>query len=218
MSGQSTLAQPPPQRLSSTTRVEYLDYQSLPDYREYRLAVRTPEGTAEFRFRIPVAAFAAKRMLLQDGPDVCYQKLLRTLAAGETPSPDVVTIDDVELASYREAHTPAPRRGSWTSASRPKPESVRRTPPAPRPRLPVAAAPATGKTAPAFDEGQRVSHAIFGAGVTMASSGAYTSVHFDDDGLRTFVTSLLNLEVLSAPHAWETGPRGRNRPRDTPLP
>jgi hypothetical protein len=82
----------------------------------------------------------------------------------------------------------------------------------------VAAPPATVETAPAFDEGQRVSHAIFGAGVTMASSGDYTSVHFDDDGSRTFVTSLLNLEVLSAPHTWETGPRGRNRSRDTPLP
>lgn len=218
MSAQPTAAQPPPQRLSSSTRVEYLDYQSLPDYREYRLAVRAPEVSAEFRFRIPIAAFAEKRMLLQDGPDVCYQKLLRTLAAGETPSSDVVTIDDAELASYREAHTPAPRRASWTSASRPKPQSARGTPPAPRPRLPVAAAPETGETAPAFDEGQRVSHAIFGVGVTKASSGGYTGVQFDDDGLRTFVTSLLNLEVLSAPHTWETGPRGKNRPRDTPLP
>ena len=218
MAAQSILAQSPPQRLGSSTRVEYLDYQTLPDYREYRLTVRAPEGSAEFRFRIPIAAFAAKRMLLQDGPDVCYQKLLRTLASGETPSPEAVTIDDAELASYRETHTPAPRRGSWTSASSPKPESAQRTPPAPRPRLPVAAPPATGETAPAFDEGQRVSHAIFGVGVTMASSGAYTSIHFDDDVLRTFVTSLLTLEVLSAPHTWKTGPRGKNRPRDTSLP
>jgi hypothetical protein len=157
-------------------------------------------------------------MRLQDGPDVCYQKLLRTLAAGETPSLDAVTIDDVELASYREAHTPVPRRGSWTSASRPKPGSVRRTPPAPRPRLPVAVPPTTGETALAFDEGQRVSHAIFGVGVTTASTGGYTSVHFDDHVLRRFVTSLLDLEVLSAPHTWETSPRGKNRPRDTSPP
>jgi hypothetical protein len=218
MAAQPSLAPSPPQRLSSSTRVEYLDYQTLPDCREYRLSVRVPEGSAEFRFRIPIAAFAAKRMLLQDGPDVCYQKLLRTLAAGETPSPDVVTIDDLELASYREAHTPVPRRGSWTPASRPKPGSARRTPPAPRPRLPVAGPPATRETPPAFDEGQRVSHAIFGVGVTMASSGGYTSVHFDDHVLRRFVTSLLDLKVLSAPHTWETGPRGKNRPRDTSLP
>jgi len=37
----------------------------------------------------------------------------------------------------------------------------------------------------------------------------------DDDVRRRFVTSLLDLEVLSAPHTWETSPRGRNRPRDT---
>ncbi|HXK09604.1 MAG TPA: hypothetical protein VMT70_08170 [Vicinamibacteria bacterium] len=213
MSAQPTLGQSPPQGLSRSTRVEYLDYQNLPDYREYRMAVRTPEGSAEFRLRIPIEAFSAKRVLVQDGPDVCYQKLLRTLAAGETLSP-VVTIDDAELASYREAHTPTPRRASWTSASRPKPPSSRRTPLVPRPRLPVAVPPETGETAPAFDEGQRVSHTIFGVGVTMASSGSYTSVHFDDNGLRTFVTSLLNVEVLSAPHTWETGPRGKNRPRD----
>ena len=110
MSVQATLVQSPPARLGRSTRVEYLDYQSLPDCREYRLTVKAPEGSAEFRFRIPIAAFAAKRLLLQDGPDVCYQKLLRTLGAGETPSPDVATIDDVELTSYREAHTPPPKR------------------------------------------------------------------------------------------------------------
>jgi hypothetical protein len=59
-----------------------------------------------------------------------------------------------------------------------------------------------------------VSHARFGAGVTMASSGGRTSVQFDDHGVRTFLTSMLELEVLSAPHEWEAGPRGKNRRRD----
>ena len=35
------------------------------------------------------------------------------------------------------------------------------------------------------------------------------------EGPRRLVTSLLELEVLSAPHTWETGPRGKNRPRET---
>jgi hypothetical protein len=48
----------------------------------------------------------------------------------------------------------------------------------------------------------------------MASSGTHTSVHFDEHGLRTFVTSMLELQALSAPHEWETGPRGKNRRRD----
>jgi len=211
MSAQPTLAQSPPPRLSSSTRVEYLDYQTLPDYREYRLSVRAPEGSGEFRFRIPIAAFAAKRMLLQDGPDVCYQKLLRTLAAGETPSP-MRSRSTTSSSQATGRHTRL-RRGERHG----RPRRARSQSPCDgRRRCETAAArggpPATGETAPAFDEGQRVSHAIFGVGVTMASSGAYTAVHFDDDVLRTFVTSLLDLEVLSAPHTWETGPRGRNRP------
>ena len=64
------------------TRIEYLDYQAQADYREYRLALHSQEGTTEARVRIPVTAFAASRVLLQDGPDVCYQRLLRMLSAG----------------------------------------------------------------------------------------------------------------------------------------
>ena len=214
---QSILAQPPPPPPGRFVRVEYLDFQNVPDYREYRLAVYGPDGPAEFRFRIAIAAFGAGRVRLQDGPDVCYQKLQRAVAAGDAASPDVVTIDDVELASYREAHTHVPKHRSWTPSLPPKPPLVPRTQPRPRsPQLPVAPL-ATNDTAPALEEGQRVSHALFGVGVTTSSSGGHTIIRFDEDGPRTFVTSMLKLEVLSAPHTWETGPRGKNRPRETAL-
>jgi hypothetical protein len=199
---------PTPRRL---VRVEYLDFQNVPDHREYRLAVYGADGSDEFRFRIAMAAFGAGRVRLQDGPDVCYQKLLRAVAAGEKANPDVVTIDDVELAGYREAHTHVPKHRSWTPSSPPKPPVVRRTPPRPpSPQLPVAPL-ATNDAEPALDEGQRISHAVFGTGVTTSSSGGHTVICFDEDGPRTFVTSMLELEVLSAPHTWETGPRGKNR-------
>jgi hypothetical protein len=32
-----------------------------------------------------------------------------------------------------------------------------------------------------------------------------------------FVTSLLKVDVLSPPHTWETGPRGKNRPCVRPV-
>ncbi len=204
--------QPPSPR--QAVRIEYLDYRGEADDREYRLAVHLPEGTAEVRLRIPIAAFAANRVLLQDGPDVCYQRLLRMLSAGEAPSRGVIAVDGAELAAYREAHTPAPRR-SVTPKSPPKRAPVARTPvPEKRPKLPVAATLPTAEPEQAFDEGQRVCHALFGAGVTMASSGGRTSVQFDDHGVRTFLTSMLELEVLSAPHEWQVGPRGKNRRRD----
>lgn len=208
----------PPQRQSSSTRIEYLDCHSASDYREYRLALHTVDGAAEVRFRIANAAFTSKHVLLQDGPDLCYQRLLRMLAAGEVPGPGVLTIDETELAAYRDAHTPTPRR---SAAPRPaaRPASVQRARPGEaRPKLPVAAARPAAAPEPAFDEGQRVSHAVYGTGVTKASNGAHTSVHFDEHGLRTFVTSLLKLEPLSAPHEWETGPRGKNRRREDDPP
>jgi hypothetical protein len=203
-----------PQPHSSPIRVEYLDYASAPDHREYRLALHAPEGARDVRYRIAIAAFAANRVLLQDGPDVCYQRLLRTLSAGETPSPDVVTIEDADLAAYREAHTPVRRRSATPRTPSRPPSPPRPRPAESRAKLPVAAPAPAAEPEPTFDAGQRVSHAVYGIGVTQASSGERTSVHFDEHGLRTFVTSLLELEALSAPHEWETGPRGKNRPRD----
>ena len=216
MSADSARTQPPMQR--PAIRIEYLDYQAKADYRDYRLALHSHEGTVAVRVRIPLAAFAANRVLLQDGPDVCYQRLLRLLSADVAPSRDVIIVDGTELAAYREAHTPPPRH-SVTPRSSPKRAPMTRTrAPEKRPKLPVAAAPPPAEVEQAFGEGQRVSHAIFGAGVTMASSGGRTSVQFDDHGVRTFVTSKLKLEPLSAPHEWVAGPRGRNRPRHADPP
>jgi len=195
-------------------RIEYLDFQNVAEHREYRLVVCWPEGRAEFRFRIALAAFSAGRVRLQDGPDVCYQKLLRAVG-GETTGSDVITIDDVELASYRETHTPAPKHRSSTPSSPTKPPFVPRTqpqPPSPRQAVPALG---TSQIEPALGEGQRVSHEVFGIGVTISSSGGHTIIRFDEGGARTFVTSLLQVEVLSAPHTWEASPRGKNRPRES---
>ncbi len=195
-------------------RIQYLGSRSQDDYREYHFAVHVPEGSRDVRLRIPVAAFGAARVLLQDGPDVCYQHLVRLLAAGEAASRDVITLDGSELTAHREAHTPPPRRSAPPPTSskpvRPPRPPLQEKPP----RLPVAAAAPPAAAEPAFDEGQRVTHEVFGAGVTMASSEGRTTVQFDDHGVKTFVTSLLKLERLSGPHEWEAGPRGKNRPRD----
>ena len=215
MSAEPILSPPAPLPVRRPVRVEYLDFQNLPDYREYRLSVCGADGPVEFRFRVPISAFGAGGVRLQDGPDLCYQKLLRAVAAGETASTDVVTIGDVELASYREAHTHVPKHRPWSDALPAKPPFVPRTKPSPRtPVLPVAAL-ATAEAA--LDEGQRVSHAALGVGVVTSSSGGHTTVRFDADGPKMFVTSMVKLDVLSAPHTWETGPRGKNRLRETDV-
>ena len=140
MAAQILLPPPLPQPSSGRfVRIEYLDFQSVAEHREFRLRAYGPDGSAEFRFRIAVAAFDAGRVRLQDGPDVCYQKVLRAVAAGETPSPDVISIDDLELASYRVAHTPVPKHRSFNPSPTPIQAIVPRVPPrTSSPRLPVA--------------------------------------------------------------------------------
>jgi len=219
MSAQPLLPPPVPPAPSPGrfVRVEYLDFQDVAEHREFRLRVCGLDGSTEFRLRIAFAAFAAGGVRLQDGPEVCYQKLLRAVAAGETASPDALTIGDADLATYREAHTKVPKHRTWTPSSRPTPDIVpRRQPRRPSPQLPVAPLVASDGV-PALEEGQRVSHAIFGVGVTASSSRGHTVVRFDQDGPKTFLTSLLKVDVLSAPHTWEAGPRGVNRPCRTPA-
>lgn len=202
-------------------RIEYLGFRDVGEYREFRLRSYSPDAATECLIRIPVAAFGDGRVRLQDGPDVCFQRLQRMVAAGEVIGADVITIDDDELVSYRVAHTKvAKHRKSWTPLSTPSPSDTTaaamparpmRPSPPPRPAVAVPSGP------PPLEKGQRVSHAVFGEGVTASSSGGHTVVAFDEHGRKTFITSMLKVEVLSAPDTWETGPRGQNRPRRSPL-
>ncbi len=201
-------------RLPSALRIEYKGFKNVADRREYLLVLCRPEGVAEFRFSIGIAAFKAGRVRLQDAPDLCYQKLLHAVAAGAPTSGEVIHIEDAELVSYRAEHTAVPKRRSSPTPSTtaaepaiPRPAFVpRRTVTPPKPTAPPHASPA-------FDEGQRVHHAVFGDGVTSLSSGRHTAVCFDEHGSKTFLTSLLQLDVLSEPRTWETSPRGKNRLR-----
>jgi hypothetical protein len=200
-------------------RVEYLDFQDVHEHREYRFAVNGPYGSSELRVRIPNTAFDAHRVLRQDGPDLCYQRLLREIAAGVTKHADVSTIDDVDLVKYRDDHTVVAKHRPYTASSSATGATGLRRPLPHRPSPPRAASPkipdvpaVANDVEPVLVEGQRVRHAIFGLGVTTAATSDRTVVSFDRDGLRSFVTSMLEVEVLSAPHTWSTSPRGVNRP------
>jgi hypothetical protein len=217
MSAEPRPVLPAPSR-GHAVRVEYLDFQDVDEHREYRFAVHGPYGSSEPRMRIANAAFDAHRVLRQDGPDLCYQKLLREIAAGVTEHADVSTIDDVDLLKYRDDHTVVAKHRPYTAPSLATGAAGPRRPPPHRPSRPstvspkIAAVPAVTKDVePVLEEGQRVRHAIFGLGVTTATTSDRTVVSFDRDGPRSFVTSMLEVEVLSAPHTWNTSRRGVNR-------
>ena len=109
--------------------VEYVGFRTSPKRREYLLRSHFGTEVHEYTVGIALTAFAAGRVRLQDGPEICYLRLLREL---ESPSPSSgadLTITDAELADYVTAHTtPARGRGGFSAAAATAPV---RTPPPP---------------------------------------------------------------------------------------
>lgn len=105
------------------TTVEYVGFRNTLNRREYLLRAHSGPETRDFTVGIALAAFAAGRVRLQDGPEICYLKLQREIAAAvEGPAEGDYTVSDQELAGYRESHTPARRpspSAAATAASRP---------------------------------------------------------------------------------------------------
>jgi hypothetical protein len=192
-------------------RVEYVDFRDVEPNREFRFRVRGLDGPTDLCLRVPIAAFVPGRIRLQDGPDVCYQIVLRMVAAGEAAGGETITIDEADLARYAEAHTNAPKHRSWSLAS-PTVDVANAEQVAP-PVLARRAAPAVAVPEPVLQGGQRINHAVFGLGVMSAPTGIHTIIHFDQDGSKRFVTTMLAVDLLSAPQVWETSVRGKNRPR-----
>jgi hypothetical protein len=196
---------------ATSVRVEYLGFQNVGEEREFRFRVHRADAWSEYRLRVAIAAFATTR--LQDGPDICYQRLVQFLASGEPAPTEAIAVLDSDLTAYRDAHrkivkhrrgwVPSPPNPTAAPAARPRYE--------PRPAAPMPA-PRPEEAPPRFAEGQRVTHAIFGPGVTVSSSGDHTLVRFDEHGTKKFVTTMLQAEVLSGPGTWETPRRGSNRP------
>src|SRR5688572_1887162 len=102
-------------------RVEYVGFENVGPHREYRFRVSGPDEPTDVRLRVPLPNFGPGGLRVQDGPDACYQKLLQVAGAGEAAVPDVITIDDADLLSYREAHTPVTKHRSFNPSSTPQP-------------------------------------------------------------------------------------------------
>lgn len=91
--------------------VEYVGFRNSADRREYRLRSHLGPEIHEYTIAIAHAAFAAGRARFQDGPEICYLRLLRELeAADNAPGADEFTISDAELSDYVTTHTAPARR------------------------------------------------------------------------------------------------------------
>ncbi len=108
---------------SSDVRLEYRGFRNTAVSREYLLLGRLLDDEREYVVAIEHAAFAARHVSFQDGPDICFQRLRRELLGQALVPLPPLTITHVELAAYRTAHTPlTPRRAAVVTPSPTGPE------------------------------------------------------------------------------------------------
>jgi len=100
--------------------VQYVGFTDRGAGREYRLLFQLAGSEPrEFIVVIPNEAFLARRVRYQDGPEICFLRLQRDLAAGEEgPASAQLQISDADLEAYRTAHTPKPPQ----RRAKPKPQ------------------------------------------------------------------------------------------------
>ena len=98
--------------------IEYLGFRCGRDRREYMLCARRGTESSEYTVWIASSAFTAGHALFQDGPDICFQKLRRELAAAEPTPSRTLEVTQSELLEYRIAHAPPQRRTQFSSHGR----------------------------------------------------------------------------------------------------
>lgn len=63
-----------------------------------------------------------------------------------------------------------------------------------------------------LQSGQKVRHGRYGCGVTTVCTEERTTIEFEEHGVKTFVASLLEVEVLSPPGSEPAPKSKRKRP------
>jgi hypothetical protein len=95
---------------SKPAAIEYLGFKDVQSRREYALRARRGDQEGRYTVSIELAAFAKRQALLQDGPDICYQKLLHEVADSELRATCDIVVNEDDLSAYRERHA-VPKRG-----------------------------------------------------------------------------------------------------------
>ena len=104
--------------------VRYLGFHDVRDRREFTLDAQRGDEVRRYAVCIELAAFSTRKALLQDGPDICYQKLLREIVDSGLPGPDDIDVTEDDLAAYRTAHPARVRKGFSSSPPPARPPAV----------------------------------------------------------------------------------------------
>jgi hypothetical protein len=102
-----------PAARSKPLAIQYLGFHDVKDRREYQLRARRGTEEGDYTLSIELAAFAERRALLQDGPQICYEKLLQELADSVLRRACALPVTPGDLAAYRERHS-VPARSRYS--------------------------------------------------------------------------------------------------------
>ena len=96
------------------SQLRYLGMVSQPEYSEYGFRVETEDkSTRLLTLTIANSVFRSKQLMIQEAPDLCFQKILAELRneAGD-PFPEQIVISESDIVEYRASHpnTKPPRR------------------------------------------------------------------------------------------------------------
>jgi hypothetical protein len=84
--------------------IRYMGFECTSEGRAYRLRVEWLGGALLVTVTIPTAAFESRKARFQDGPDLCFARLQRRLAAHEdVPDGLELRVTPEEMDAYRDA-------------------------------------------------------------------------------------------------------------------
>jgi hypothetical protein len=87
-------------------QLRYLGTISKPEHSEYGFRIENPDKTVRLLvMTIANSVFLTRRLMVQEAPDLCYQKVLaylRDAIAG--PAEDCIPISESDIADYRAFH------------------------------------------------------------------------------------------------------------------
>jgi hypothetical protein len=97
-------------RTSAQPLVQYVGFDDVPGRRNYHLVVQVGETIRELTVWIARDAFTRRAAAVQDGPDICFQKILRELSGGSLDSHATIGVTDGDLVIYKQAREPQPAK------------------------------------------------------------------------------------------------------------
>ena len=89
--------------------IQYVGFDTAPSSRLYTFhVIDVPHQAREFTVKLQSEAFRPDRLSLQDGPGICYARLVQELRAGtsEPPSGACLSVAERDIDAYIEQHHP----------------------------------------------------------------------------------------------------------------